>query len=374
MTTIVKYQPKLAYTTDFEKESGSLIKLKNGNKETKIRVMEKSTVEEMLYTVRAFENKAKDISLPRNKYLEKFVTCLGPLARDRWAKLEEARPTGTFEADEWELAKTEWIKVYVKDRNAKETIISAWSNTKAYLKPRKTNIEEHADRIDTLCHYIDLLPGARGKLTESERKAMLYNTFPKSWRTQFSLHRADPDKSTVLDILDYMSTIKDMSDAEHSKKEAADTKKKKLEEGKKKRDKSNGNKDCRLHPGQHLWKDCPHNKKNRGKTYNKNSGRGFQGRGFQGRGFQGRGFQGRGFQGRGFQGGRFNQNQGRSFAGRGRGNDQYFQGYVGSDSSTIATNQTAQSAWDSYHSQGQRGYTYNNQYDQGSYFSDQQWY
>ena len=36
MTTIVKYQPKLAYTTDFEKESGSLIKLKNGNKETKI--------------------------------------------------------------------------------------------------------------------------------------------------------------------------------------------------------------------------------------------------------------------------------------------------------------------------------------------------
>ena len=107
MTTIVKYQPKLAYTTDFEKESGSLIKLKNGNKETKIRVMEKSTVEEMLYTVRAFENKAKDISLPRNKYLEKFVTCLGPLARDRWAKLEEARPTGTFEADEWELAKTE---------------------------------------------------------------------------------------------------------------------------------------------------------------------------------------------------------------------------------------------------------------------------
>ena len=93
--------------------------------------MEKSTVEEMLYTVRAFENKAKDISLPQNKYLQKFVTCLGPLARDRWAKMEEARPIGTFEVDEWELTKTKWIKVYVQDQNAKETIISAWSNTKA---------------------------------------------------------------------------------------------------------------------------------------------------------------------------------------------------------------------------------------------------
>ena len=31
---------------------------------------EKSTVEEILYTVRAFENKAKDISLPQNKYLK----------------------------------------------------------------------------------------------------------------------------------------------------------------------------------------------------------------------------------------------------------------------------------------------------------------
>ena len=94
--------------------------------------------------------------------------------------MEEKRPNSTFEADEWELAKTEWIKVYVKDKSAKETVISAWSNSKEYIKPIKTDVEEHTNRNDTLCHYIGMLPGARGKLTDYERKSMLFNTFHKA--------------------------------------------------------------------------------------------------------------------------------------------------------------------------------------------------
>ena len=123
MTTINKYPPKLAYKPEFEKEKGVFMRMKHQTRETKIRLMEKSSVEEVLYTLRAFENKAKDINLPITKCLEKFVTCLGNKARDRWAKLEATRPNTTFENTEWEVAKTEWIKVYVKDRNAKETII-----------------------------------------------------------------------------------------------------------------------------------------------------------------------------------------------------------------------------------------------------------
>ena len=119
MTTINKYPPKLAYKPEFDKEQGVFIKLKHQTRETKIRLMDKSTVEEVLYTLRAFENKAKDINLPNTKYLEKFVTCLGNKARDRWAKLEATRPDSAFLKAEWKDAKTEWMKVHVKDRNAK---------------------------------------------------------------------------------------------------------------------------------------------------------------------------------------------------------------------------------------------------------------
>ena len=70
MTTINKYPPKLAYKPEFDKENGVFIKLKYMSRETKMRLMDKSTVEEVLYTLRAFENKAKDINSPNTKCLE----------------------------------------------------------------------------------------------------------------------------------------------------------------------------------------------------------------------------------------------------------------------------------------------------------------
>ena len=227
-----------------------------------------------------------------------------------------------------------------------------------------------------------MLPGARGELTDLERKSMLFNTFPRKWRDEFTLFRTDPEAASEFDIIDFMEKKKDLTDHEQSRKSRGESKnKKKIDEHKKKRKEAAGNKDCRMHPGQHLWKDCPMNR--RGKTYNKNFGRGQGGRyqqqgrgGFQGRGFhnQGRSFNssGRGFQGRGF------QQQGRGY-GRGRGNfnpnDQYFQQSIGtsSDSSTIATNPNQsgqQSDWDNYQYQNQN--TYQQQPDQ--YYSDQRWY
>ena len=374
MTTINKYPPKLAYKPEFDKENGVFIKLKYMSRETKMRLMDKSTVEEVLYTLRAFENKAKDINLPNTRHLEKFVTCLGNKARDRWGKLEATRPGNAFLPTEWDEAKKAWIRVYVKDRNAKETIICAWSSTRAYHKPAEVTVEDHVDRIDTLCHYIDMLPGARNKLTDLERKSMSFNTFPKKWRDEFTLFRTDPETASEFDIIDFMEKKKELTDHEQSKKDKGENKKKKFDENRKKRKEAAGNKDCRLHPGQHLWKDCPMNK--RGKAYNKNLGRGRGGRyqqgrgGFQGRGFynQGRGFNnsGRGHQGRGFQ-------QGRGF-GRGRGNfnpnDQYFQhSNASSDNSTIASSQPGQqSDWSNYHNQN----TYQQQPDQ--FYSDQRWY
>ena len=77
MTTINKYPSKLKYKEEeftLSSECEQQVKIKNGSKEIKVRVMMGSSVEEMLYTIRTFENKAKDISLPANKYLEKFVT------------------------------------------------------------------------------------------------------------------------------------------------------------------------------------------------------------------------------------------------------------------------------------------------------------
>ena len=133
MTTINKYPSKLKYKEEEFKLSSDCeqqVKIKNGSREIKVRVMMGSSVEEMLYTIRTFENKAKDISLPDNRRLEKFVTCLGNEARDKWAVMledYESRNNGQgFQADQWDLAKEEWIKHYVQDPHAKDVVINDW--------------------------------------------------------------------------------------------------------------------------------------------------------------------------------------------------------------------------------------------------------
>ena len=62
------------------------------------------------------------------------------------------------------------------------------SPTSNYMKPKEVEVEDHADRIDTICTYIDLLPGHHNILTDMEKKSLLFNSFPKIWRLEFTLN------------------------------------------------------------------------------------------------------------------------------------------------------------------------------------------
>ena len=157
------------------------MKLKIGNREGKIRLMTGLTVEEVLYTIKAFKNKIMDLNIPTNRIIKEFMNCLGLKARDRWAKLIKHRSNrgdGPFPLtpEGWEQAKAEWILEYAKDSKAKDAIIAAWTSTSNYMKLKEADIKDHADRIDTICTYIDLLPGNHNILTDMEKKSPCSST------------------------------------------------------------------------------------------------------------------------------------------------------------------------------------------------------
>ena len=363
MTTINKYSPCIDYKPPFDKEEGTSVKLKIGSREGKIRLMTGSSVEEVLYTIKAFENKIIDLNIPVNRIIKEFMNCLGSKARDRWAKLRKNRGEDFPLTEEgWKEAKTEWILEYAKDSKAKDAIISAWTSTSNYMKPKEVDIEDHSDRIDTICTYIDLLPGNHNVLTDLEKKSLLFNTFPKTWKAEFTLNRNDPELASEKEIKDFMQKKKELADKEENNRERTKSKVKKIEETKRKREDKKGNQPCRTHGGEHMWKDCPLNPKNRGRgnrggrnafnrnfvrTYNRNfetrfsrnnSGRSHPGRGFGNRGFPGRGnFQDRNFgRGRGPQQEQFHQYQ-------------HFNDH--GDNSTLGSNQSTRSGfsdWDSH--------------------------
>ena len=105
-----------------------------------------SSVEEVLYTIKAFKNKVADLNIPTNQIVKEFIICLGSSARDRWAKLIKHQGEdfpATLQG--WELAKLEWILEYAKDQKAKDAIIAAWTATTDYMKPKDIEVEDHAD-------------------------------------------------------------------------------------------------------------------------------------------------------------------------------------------------------------------------------------
>ena len=234
------------------------------------------------------------------------------------------------------------------------------------MKPKDVEVEDHADRIDTICTYIDLLPGNHNILTDMEKKSLLFNSFPKTWRLEFTLNWNNPELASEKEIKDFMEKKKEMADKEYNNKEKAKVKAKKIEDSKKKRQERKGNQPCQTHNGMHLWKDCQSNPKNQGQgggnfirnirrggfsNFNSNLNSNFNGRG---RGCLGRGFQGKGFA-------------------RGRGNpqEQYYVNHYKdhSDIITIATtsSNTTPQDWDSHanesyhydiHQQGGYNYPY----------------
>ena len=237
MTTINKYKPCLKYKPPFDKEEGKIVQLKNtaNSKEEKIRLMTGSSAEEVLYTIKAFKNKAIDIDLPNNQRIKEFMNCLGSKARDRWAKLIKNRRSGDFANNQWNQAKKEWIAEYVKDKKAKETILNAWTSTKDFMKPKEVDIKDHSDQIETICNYIDRLPGDHAELTDMERKSLLFNTFPMTWCNEFTLNRNDPEQASEKKIKDFMEKRKDKkADKEDRAKERAQNKAKKIGDIKKK--------------------------------------------------------------------------------------------------------------------------------------------
>ena len=95
MTTVSLYDPVLTYEPSFDKSEGDKQKTyvvstgpPPGNKErTKskyIRIFDRDSVEELLFTIINFESLAADLSMENNDRIEQFQQILGPAPRAVW--------------------------------------------------------------------------------------------------------------------------------------------------------------------------------------------------------------------------------------------------------------------------------------------------
>ena len=122
MTTVSSYELVLTYESSFDrKEQGDKQKTYVKERDAAgdatctsvsryIRVFDGDTIEELLYSILNFENKAKDMDMLDDHRVKQFQMTLGTAPRAVWNQLENTRADGAFKEDESDTAKEEFIQ------------------------------------------------------------------------------------------------------------------------------------------------------------------------------------------------------------------------------------------------------------------------
>ena len=152
--------------------------------------------------------------------------------------------------------------------------------------------------------YSTRLEGSRTDLSESEQKLILFGSFPVAWQINWKRTQNRIQNSTVEDMMIYMNQEKEISDStsrhrpnDHGgrfgrgrgRDGGRGRGRGRGRGGREDRRQGRGDfelKRCTQHQGQHLWKECPENR--RSDAYKRVNGRG-RGRGRgrdQGRGYE----------------------------------------------------------------------------------------
>ena len=128
----------------------------------------------MLHTVQQFEYATNHWNMDEKDTINQFKKCLDMVAEDQWAcMLDNWMGRNPRDLLTWKEAQDAWIKCWVPNEYAKQTILSAWINGK-YIKPTDVSVRDHAQRIRMLTIYMDVLPRIAARpLTLMEKKNLL---------------------------------------------------------------------------------------------------------------------------------------------------------------------------------------------------------
>ena len=239
MTTVSSYEPVLTYETSFDRKEGDKQKtyvkerdedgdLTGTSVSRYIRIFDGDTIEELLFSILNFENKAKDMDMLDDHRVKQFQMTLGTAPRAVWNQLENTRAEGAFNEDQWDTAKEEFIQEYTEDTNARDTVLSAIT-TGEFLKPTEAAIKDHYTQIIELCSYIQMLPSDINEqpLSDDQKRNIFFNTFPKTWRADYRSSAHDINEATILQVKSYMALKKlEMDKAFKRKKQDKEQKEK----------------------------------------------------------------------------------------------------------------------------------------------------
>ena len=271
-------------------------------------------IEILLYVIEDFrlvmESLAITDTVAKDKFFKKI---LGHGPSEKWKKLKaknfyvDTVIEGVTTVTKFDKALNGFIATYCTSQDPKGDLIEYLKSTHC-MKPREKSVAEHQDRLEELMRYSTHLEGTRADLSESEQKLILFGSFPIAWQINWKRTQRRIQDATVEEMMIYMNQEKEISDSTSTRNHRTDDHTGRGGRGNRGgrgrgrggRGRGRGREDrrqgrggyeltrCTQHQGQHLWKECPDNR--RSDAYKRANGNGGRGRGRDGRG-RGRGYE-----------------------------------------------------------------------------------
>ena len=316
-------QSVIKYKSSFKKSELVQTKPKTTNpkEEEACVTFDTGGIEILLYVIEDFQLVMESLNVTSNDNLDKFFKkILGHGPSEKWKRLnkkntyvdtvvQQPHPTipGQFvpvvTVMGFEKAIQGFIATYCTSQDPKGDLIE-YLKSDHCMKHRDKSVAEHQDRMEELMRYSTRLEGSRTDLSESEQKLILFGSFPVAWQINWKRTQNRIQNSTVEDMMIYMNQEKEISDStsrhrpnDHGgrfgrgrgRDGGRGRGRGRGRGGREDRRQGRGDfelKRCTQHQGQHLWKECPENR--RSDAYKRVNGRG-RGRGRgrdQGRGYE----------------------------------------------------------------------------------------
>ena len=326
--------PCIPYKDELDPTTMSKVKMEKPNNNGQMIRREvpmfdtKHGVEGLFHVYYQFDIVAKELGFTPAEKWTNFTRVLNRTTLARWNNLTRNLTADQRTLIHLKVKQKELVTKHAEHENPRDVMIDFLRSNRCN-KPWSMSVGDHVSRIETLCQYANELEGTEPELQEGQIKRIVFDSFPREWKSTFLLHNRLTDK-TLDEVIEFMSKMKATADSADKKKRKRDDEErlrgggdqdgKEKKKGKKTKGNNsttkkakNGEDVCHKHPhGTHSWSECSLNPASVnygmfGTGQGSGGGRGGRG-GFGGRG----GSNGRG----GFGGGRGNGGRG-GFGGRG---------------------------------------------------------
>ena len=259
----------IKYKQDFDQtdmKTDQLERTLPGGRKIKSKVFQfDGTSVEMLFLCKQrFDDAMVAQALPEADWQEEFGRTLHGDPGEIWTEVIDSGDDNDVafaqDAAGFELAMASYVKKYVADPNARDTMVAALNTNKfRFGLNEDKSVERHIRRLRTIIRYLPLLPGD-AVVNPASMRHIVMNSFPKRWQTSFMRSGARRYHTTDLDEIQQHMTF------EHA-----------LEESQKPTPKSDKNKKLEKDKKWRARRSQPYN--NNYESHFQDGGRGYQGRG-----------------------------------------------------------------------------------------------